>query len=212
MDYKKTFIKLAIEKNALKFGSFKLKSERISPYFFNSGVFSDGKSLSIISNLFIELINQENLKFTNIFGPAYKGIPLASALSAFMSVNDNHITNFIYDRKDQKLHGEKGDIVGTFRSGNTLIVDDVITAGTAIKNILIKLEKYNLQTDTLLVLLDRQEKGSSNISAAEEIKKDFNIQVHSLINITDIIEFVTNTSEFNEFKDSIIQYKEEYGS
>ncbi|MDA9181323.1 orotate phosphoribosyltransferase [Gammaproteobacteria bacterium] len=212
MDYKKTFIKLAIEKNALKFGSFKLKSERISPYFFNSGVFSDGKSLSIISNLFIELINQENLKFTNIFGPAYKGIPLASALSAFMSVNDNHITNFIYDRKDQKLHGEKGDIVGTFRSGNTLIVDDVITAGTAIKNTLTKLEKYNLQTDTLLVLLDRQEKGSSNISAAEEIKKDFNIQVHSLINITDIIEFVTNTSEFNEFKDSIIQYKEEYGS
>ena len=212
MDYKKTFIELAIEKNALKFGSFKLKSERISPYFFNSGVFSDGKSLSIISNLFIELINQENLKFTNIFGPAYKGIPLASALSAFMSVNDNHITNFIYDRKDQKLHGEKGDIVGTFRSGNTLIVDDVITAGTAIKNTLTKLEKYNLQTDTLLVLLDRQEKGSSNISAAEEIKKDFNIQVHSLINITDIIEFVTNTSEFNEFKDSIIQYKEKYGS
>ena len=212
MDYKKTFIELAIEKNALKFGSFKLKSERISPYFFNSGVFSDGKSLSIISNLFIELINQENLKFTNIFGPAYKGIPLASALSAFMSVNDNHITNFIYDRKDQKLHGEKGDIVGTFRSGNTLIVDDVITAGTAIKNTLTKLEKYNLQTDTLLVLLDRQEKGSSNISASEEIKKDFNIQVHSLINITDIIEFVTNTSEFNEFKDSIIQYKEKYGS
>ena len=212
MDYKKTFIELAIEKNALKFGSFKLKSERISPYFFNSGVFSDGKSLSIISNLFIELINQENLKFTNIFGPAYKGISLASTLSAFMSVNNNHITNFIYDRKDQKLHGEKGDIVGTFRSGNTLIVDDVITAGTAIKNTLTKLEKYNLQTNTLLVLLDRQEKGSSNISAAEEIKKDFNIQVHSLINITDIIEFVTNTSEFNEFKDSIIQYKEEYGS
>ncbi|MAZ79205.1 MAG: orotate phosphoribosyltransferase [Gammaproteobacteria bacterium] len=212
MDYKKTFIELAIEKNALKFGSFKLKSERISPYFFNSGVFSDGKSLSIISNLFIELINQKNLKFTNIFGPAYKGIPLASALSAFMSVNDDRITNFIYDRKDQKLHGEKGDIVGTFRSGNTLIVDDVITAGTAIKNTLTKLEKYNLQTDTLLVLLDRQEKGSSNISASEEIKKDFNIQVHSLINITDIIEFVTNTSEFNEFKDSIIQYKQKYGS
>ena len=212
MDYKKAFIELAIEKDALKFGSFKLKSERISPYFFNSGVFSDGKSLSIISNLFIELINQKNLKFINIFGPAYKGIPLASALSAFMSVKDNHVTNFVYDRKDKKLHGEKGDIVGTFKSGNTLIVDDVITAGTAIKNTLVKLEKYNLQTDTLLVLLDRQEKGSSNISAAEEIKKDFHIQVHSLINITDIIEFVTNTNEFNGFKDSIIEYKEKYGS
>tara|TARA_B100000767_G_scaffold57468_1_gene53176 strand:- start:1981 stop:2430 length:450 start_codon:yes stop_codon:yes gene_type:complete len=149
MDYKKAFIELAIKKDALKFGSFKLKSERISPYFFNSGVFSDGKSLSIISNLFIELINQKNLKFINIFGPAYKGIPLASALSAFLSVKDNHVTNFVYDRKDKKLHGEKGDIVGTFKSGNTLIVDDVITAGTAIKNTLVKLEKYNLQTDTL---------------------------------------------------------------
>ena len=212
MDYKKAFIELAIKKDALKFGSFKLKSERISPYFFNSGVFSDGKSLSIISNLFIELINQKNLKFINIFGPAYKGIPLASALSAFLSVKDNHVTNFVYDRKDKKLHGEKGDIVGTFKSGNTLIVDDVITAGTAINNTLVKLEKYNLQTDTLLVLLDRQEKGSSNISAAEEIKKDFHIQVHSLINITDIIEFVTNTNEFNGFKDSIIEYKEKYGS
>ena len=133
-------------------------------------------------------------------------------MSAFLSVKDNHVTNFVYDRKDKKLHGEKGDIVGTFKSGNTLIVDDVITAGTAIKNTLVKLEKYNLQTDTLLVLLDRQEKGSSNISAAEEIKKDFHIQVHSLINITDIIEFVTNTNEFNGFKDSIIEYKEKYGS
>ena len=212
MNYKKEFIELAINKNALKFGSFKLKSERISPYFFNSGVFADGLSLSIISNLFLKLIKEENLKFENIFGPAYKGIPLAAALSSQLASLDGLETNFIYDRKDQKLHGEKGDIVGTFRSGNTLIVDDVITAGTAIKNTLTKLEKYNLQTDTLLVLLDRQEKGSSNISASEEIKKDFNIQVHSLINITDIIEFVTNTSEFNEFKDSIIQYKQKYGS
>ena len=212
MDYKKAFIELAIEKDALKFGSFKLKSERISPYFFNSGVFSDGKSLAIISNLFIELINQKKLKFENIFGPAYKGISLASALSAFMATNEDMVTNFVYDRKDQKLHGEKGDIVGTFKSGNTLVVDDVITAGTAIKNTLVKLEKYNLKIDTLLVLLDRQEKGSNNISAANEIKKNFNIEVHSLINITDIINFVTNTAEFKEFKNSIIDYKEKYGS
>ena len=212
MDYKKAFIELAIEKDALKFGSFKLKSERISPYFFNSGVFSDGKSLAIISNLFIELIDQKKLKFENIFGPAYKGISLASALSAYMATNEDIVTNFIYDRKDQKLHGEKGDIVGTFKSGSTLVVDDVITAGTAIKNTLVKLEKYNLNIDTLLVLLDRQEKGSENISAADEIKKNSNIEVHSLINITDIIEFVTNTSEFKEFKNSIIDYKEKYGS
>ena len=212
MDYKKTFIELAIEKDALKFGSFKLKSERISPYFFNSGVFSDGKSLSIISNLFIELIKEKNIEFTNIFGPAYKGISLASALSAFMATNRKEETYFIYDRKDQKLHGEKGDIVGTFKSGNTIIVDDVITAGTAIKNTLNKLKKHNLKITSLLVLLDRQEKGSENISASEEIKKKFDIDVYSLISISDIIDYVSSSQEFEEFKDSIIEYKEKYGS
>ena len=212
MDYKKTFIELAIEKDALKFGSFKLKSERISPYFFNSGVFSDGKSLSIISDLFIELIKEKNIEFTNIFGPAYKGISLASALSAFMATNRKEETYFIYDRKDQKLHGEKGDIVGTFKSGNTIIVDDVITAGTAIKNTLKKLEKHNLKITSLLVLLDRQEKGSENISASEEIKKKFDIDVYSLISISDIIDYVSSSQEFEEFKDSIIEYKEKYGS
>ena len=212
MDYKKTFIELAIEKDALKFGSYKLKSERISPYFFNSGVFSDGKSLSVISNLFIELIKEKNLKFINIFGPAYKGISLASALSASLASNHNEETHFIYDRKDQKLHGEKGDIVGTFKNGNTIIVDDVITAGTAIKNTLLKLEKYNLKITSLLVLLDRQEKGSGSISAAEEMKKKRNIDVYSLISISDIVEYVTNTKEFEKFRDSIIEYKEKYGS
>lgn len=212
MDYKKTFIELAIEKDALKFGSYKLKSERISPYFFNSGVFSDGKSLSVISNLFIELIKEKNLKFINIFGPAYKGISLASALSASLASKHNEETHFIYDRKDQKHHGEKGDIVGTFKNGNTIIVDDVITAGTAIKNTLLKLEKYNLKITSLLVLLDRQEKGSGSISAAEEMKKKFNIDVYSLISISDIVEYVTNTKEFEKFRDSIIEYKEKYGS
>jgi orotate phosphoribosyltransferase len=212
MDYKKTFIELAIEKDALKFGSFKLKSERISPYFFNSGVFSDGKSLSIISDLFIELIKEKNIEFTNIFGPAYKGISLASALSAFMATNRKEETYFIYDRKDQKLHGEKGDIVGTFKSGNTIIVDDVITAGTAIKNTLNKLKKHNLKITSLLVLLDRQEKGSENISASDEIKKKFDIDVYSLISISDIIDYVSSSQEFEEFKDSIIEYKEKYGS
>jgi orotate phosphoribosyltransferase len=212
MDYKKTFIELAIEKDALKFGSFKLKSERISPYFFNSGVFSDGKSLSIISDLFIELLKEKNIEFTNIFGPAYKGISLASALSAFMATNRKEETYFIYDRKDQKLHGEKGDIVGTFKSGNTIIVDDVITAGTAIKNTLNKLEKHNLKITSLLVLLDRQEKGSENISASKEIKKKFDIDVYSLISISDIIDYVSSSQEFEEFKDSIIEYKEKYGS
>ena len=124
-----------------------------------------------------------------------------------MATKKNVDSNFIYDRKDQKLHGEKGDIVGSFLEGNTLIVDDVITAGTAIKNTLEKLKKYNVTTNSLIVLLDRQEVGSSNMSASQELKKDYGIDVFSLINISDIINYVTNTREFENFRDDIIEYK-----
>jgi len=211
MDYKKTFIELAIHKEALQFGSFKLKSERISPYFFNSGVFSDGKSISIICNLFSQLIKEKNLQFANIFGPAYKGIPLAASLSSLLA-NNNNETNFVYDRKDQKQHGEKGDIVGNFKDGNTLIIDDVITAGTAIKSTLEKLKKYNIKTDSLLVMLDREEKGSKEISASQELKEDYNIDVYSLINISDVINYVSMTGQFESYTEDIVAYKRKYGS
>ena len=211
MDYKKTFIELAIHKEALQFGSFKLKSERISPYFFNSGVFSDGKSISIICNLFSQLIKEKNLQFANIFGPAYKGIPLAASLSSLLA-NNNNETNFVYDRKDQKQHGEKGDIVGNFKDGNTLIVDDVITAGTAIKSTLEKLKKYNIKTNSLLVMLDREEKGSKEISASQELKEDYNIDVYSLINISDVINYVSMTGKFESYTEDIVSYKRKYGS
>ena len=211
MDYKKTFIELAIHKEALQFGSFKLKSERISPYFFNSGVFSDGKSISIICNLFSQLIKEKNLQFVNIFGPAYKGIPLAASLSSLLA-NNNNETNFVYDRKDQKQHGEKGDIVGNFKDGNTLIVDDVVTAGTAIKSTLEKLKKYNIKTDSLLVMLDREEKGSKEISASQELKEDYNIDVYSLINISDVINYVSMTGQFESYTEDIVAYKRKYGS
>ncbi len=211
MDYKKTFIELAIHKEALQFGSFKLKSERISPYFFNSGVFSDGKSISVICNLFSQLIKEKNLQFVNIFGPAYKGIPLAASLSSLLA-NNNNETNFVYDRKDQKQHGEKGDIVGNFKDGNTLIVDDVITAGTAIKSTLEKLKKYNIKTDSLLVMLDREEKGSKEISASQELKEDYNIDVYSLINISDVINYVSMTGKFESYTEDIVSYKRKYGS
>ena len=211
MDYKKTFIELAIHKEALQFGSFKLKSERISPYFFNSGVFSDGKSISIICNLFSQLIKEKNLQFANIFGPAYKGIPLAASLSSLLA-NNNNETNFVYDRKDQKQHGEKGDIVGNFKDGNTLIVDDVVTAGTAIKSTLEKLKKYNIKTNSLLVMLDREEKGSKEISASQELKEDYNIDVYSLINISDVINYVSMTGKFESYTEDIVSYKRKYGS
>ena len=210
--FQKTFIDLALQSNALEFGKFILKSGRESPYFFNAAKMLNGCDLFSLANCYLEAIEDSNIEFDCMYGPAYKGISLASALSAFLASNHKEETYFIYDRKDQKLHGEKGDIVGTFQDGNTIIIDDVITAGTAMKNTLIKLEKYNLNINSLLVLLDRQEKGSEDVSASDEIKKNFNIDVYSLISISDIIDFVTNTKEFEKFKSSIIEYKEKYGS
>jgi len=126
--------------------------------------------------------------------------------------SNNNETNFVYDRKDQKQHGEKGDIVGNFKDGNTLIVDDVITAGTAIKSTLEKLDKYNIKTNSLLVMLDREEKGSKKISASQELKEDYGIDVYSLINISDIINYVSITGQFESYTKDIVAYKTKYGS
>ena len=212
MSYKKRFIELSLSKNALQFGSFKLKSERISPFFFNSGVFSDGKSLLEISELLAELIEEKKLSFDNLFGPAYKGIPLIASLSSTLEKKYNKSVNIIYDRKGEKKHGEGGEIVGNFNNGKTLIVDDVITAGTAIKNILKKLSKYNHNSTHLIVLLDREEKGSSETSASKEIENEHGLKVLSLINLSDIIEYVGSTKDFNIYKRDIEEYKEKYGS
>ena len=212
MSYKKRFIELSLSKNALQFGSFKLKSERISPFFFNSGVFSDGKSLLEISELLAELIEEKKLNFDNLFGPAYKGIPLIASLSSTLEKKYNKSVNIIYDRKGEKKHGEGGEIVGNFNNGKTLIVDDVITAGTAIKNILKKLSKYNHNSTHLIVLLDREEKGSSETSASKEIENEYGLKVLSLINLSDIIEYVGSTKDFNIYKKDIEEYKEKYGS
>ena len=211
MDYKKTFIKLCIEKEALKFGKFELKSGRTSPFFFNSGVFTDGQSINLISELFLQIIKEKKINFTNIFGPAYKGIPLAAGLAQIMFKNNMGVVNFIFDRKDEKKHGEGGELIGTFLPGNTIIVDDVITAGTAIKKSLENVNKYEIQINDLIVLLDRKEKGESSKAASEEIKMQFNIDVHSIITIHDILKFIDNVVNYRHFKADVEEYIANFG-
>ena len=211
MDYKKTFIKLCIEKEALKFGKFELKSGRTSPFFFNSGVFTDGQSINLISELFLQIIKEKKINFTNIFGPAYKGIPLAAGLAQIMFKNNMGVVNFIFDRKDEKKHGEGGELIGTFLPGNTIIVDDVITAGTAIKKSLENVNKYEIQINDLIVLLDRKEKGESSKAASEEIKMQFNIDVHSIITIHDILKFIGNDVNYRHFKADVEEYIANFG-
>tara|TARA_Y100000816_G_scaffold12766_1_gene8404 strand:+ start:208 stop:846 length:639 start_codon:yes stop_codon:yes gene_type:complete len=211
MDYKKAFIKLCIEKEALKFGKFELKSGRTSPFFFNSGVFTDGQSINLISELFLQIIKEKKINFTNIFGPAYKGIPLAAGLAQIMFKNNMGVVNFIFDRKDEKKHGEGGELIGTFLPGNTIIVDDVITAGTAIKKSLENVNKYEIQINDLIVLLDRKEKGESSKAASEEIKMQFNIDVHSIITIHDILKFIVNDVNYRHFKADVEEYIANFG-
>ena len=211
MDYKKAFIKLCIEKEALKFGKFELKSGRTSPFFFNSGVFTDGQSINLISELFLQIIKEKKINFTNIFGPAYKGIPLAAGLAQIMFKNNMGVVNFVFDRKDEKKHGEGGELIGTFLPGNTIIVDDVITAGTAIKKSLENVNKYEIQINDLIVLLDRKEKGESSKAASEEIKMQFNIDVHSIITIHDILKFIDNDVNYRHFKADVEEYIANFG-
>mgnify|MGYP000503891289 FL=1 len=211
MDYKKAFIKLCIEKEALKFGKFELKSGRTSPFFFNSGVFTDGQSINLISELFLQIIKEKKINFTNIFGPAYKGIPLAAGLAQIMFKNNMGVVNFIFDRKDEKKHGEGGELIGTFLPGDTIIVDDVITAGTAIKKSLENVNKYEIQINDLIVLLDRKEKGESSKAASEEIKMQFNIDVHSIITIHDILKFIDNDVNYRHFKADVEEYIANFG-
>ena len=211
MDYKKAFIKLCIEKEALKFGKFELKSGRTSPFFFNSGVFTDGQSINLISELFLQIIKEKKINFTNIFGPAYKGIPLAAGLAQIMFKNNMGVVNFVFDRKDKKKHGEGGELIGTFLPGNTIIVDDVITAGTAIKKSLENVNKYEIQINDLIVLLDRKEKGESSKAASEEIKMQFNIDVHSIITIHDILKFIGNDVNYRHFKADVEEYIANFG-
>ena len=211
MDYKKAFIKLCIEKEALKFGKFELKSGRTSPFFFNSGVFTDGQSINLISELFLQIIKEKKINFTNIFGPAYKGIPLAAGLAQIMFKNNMGVVNFIFDRKDEKKHGEGGELIGTFLPGDTIIVDDVITAGTAIKKSLENVNKYEIQINDLIVLLDRKEKGESSKAASEEIKMQFNIDVHSIITIHDILKFIVNDVNYRHFKADVEEYIANFG-
>ena len=211
MDYKKAFIKLCIEKEALKFGKFELKSGRTSPFFFNSGVFTDGQSIDLISELFLQIIKEKKINFANIFGPAYKGIPLATGLAQIMFKNNMGIVNYVFDRKHEKKHGEGGELIGTFLPGNTIIVDDVITAGTAIKKSLENVNKYEIQINDLIVLLDRKEKGESSKAASEEIKMQFNIDVHSIITIHDILKFIDNDVNYRHFKADVEEYIANFG-
>jgi len=209
--YQQEFIEFALKYNVIKFGEFILKSGRTSPYFFNAGLFNSGEALAKMGQWYAQAIIDSKVHFDQIFGPAYKGIPLVSSLA--IALADKHHKNYPYsfNRKEAKAHGEGGNIVGAALQGKVLIVDDVITAGTAFRETMQLFKQCKVQPAGLVIALDRQERGQGQLSAVQEIEQEFNIPVISLINLQTLIEYLTVNSPDKQLISAISHYQEMWG-
>ena len=186
--YKRQFIQFALERQVLRFGEFTLKSGRKSPYFFNAGLFNTGKDLALLGRFYAEALIDANLEYDVIFGPAYKGIPIVASTVVALSEHHNIEVPYSFNRKEAKDHGEGGNLVGcSIKNKRVMLVDDVITAGTAIRESMRILEDNHSQLAGVLISLDRQEKGRGELSAIQEIKQAYHCDVISIITLTDLI-------------------------
>jgi orotate phosphoribosyltransferase len=210
-DYQKEFIEFAIKKEVLRFGEFKLKSGRISPYFFNSGLFNDGESLYRLGEYYAKTIKSSGIPFDIIFGPAYKGIPLAVSIAIALDLNYKQSVPYSFNRKEEKDHGEGGSLLGAPLKGKVLIVDDVITAGTSIKESVGIIEEAGARAAGVIIALDRQETGGNGRSAIQEVETSFSIPVISIISLELLIEFLEKSADFTPYLDKIREYQQTYG-
>ncbi|MGX5172791.1 orotate phosphoribosyltransferase [Aliikangiella sp. IMCC44653] len=208
---KAAFIDLAISRQALKFGSFELKSGRTSPYFFNAGHFDHGADLALLGDSYAQTLTDSEATFDMLFGPAYKGIPLAAATAISLAREHNKSVPFCFNRKEAKSHGEGGSLVGAPLQGKVLIVDDVITAGTAIRESIDIITNAGATPAGVLIALDRQEKGVSELSAIQEVEKDYNIPVYAIINLGDLQNYLSDHSELSKYSQAIKDYRQAYG-
>ena len=210
-DYQEKFIRLALNAEALIFGDFTLKSGRNSPYFFNAAKMLNTKFLADLSECYTKTLQDLNVSFDSIYGPAYKGIFLASIIGASLGKSNLDIP-VSFNRKEEKDHGEGGDLIGQPPSGNVLIIDDVISAGTAARESIEKIKSIGANSKIMLVGLDRQEKGSSNLSAKAELENDFGLIVSSIVNLDLLISFVSDDPNFKEFKSDLEEYRNNWGA
>lgn len=209
LDYQKDFIFYSLECGVLKFGEFKLKSGRTSPYFFNTGLFNTGAKLSKLGEFYAQALIQSGIKPDILFGPAYKGIPLVGATSiAYAKMTASDIP-FVFNRKEAKDHGEGGELIGASLRGRVLIVDDVITAGTSVGESVDIILRAGAEPVGVLIALDRQEKAKSGLSANQEVIECFKIPVVSIINLENIIGYI-ETNAAGQL-DAIIKYRQLYG-
>ena len=210
-DFQKTFIELALQSNALEFGKFKLKSGRDSPYFFNAAKMLNGCDLFKLANCYVDAINDARMEFDSLYGPAYKGIFLGSIVATVLSQRGNPCP-LSFNRKEIKDHGEGGNIIGADPAGNVLIIDDVLSAGTAARESIKILVDLNATPKIFLVGLDRQEKGNSELSAKTEIETDFGINVSSIINLDALIDYSHTNQNFHSYVEELEQYRKSWGA
>ena len=210
-DFQNTFIELALQSKALEFGKFKLKSGRDSPYFFNAAKMLNGCDLFKLANCYVDAIEDSCMEFDCLYGPAYKGIFLGSIVATVFSQRGNPCP-LSFNRKEIKDHGEGGNIIGADPVGNVLIVDDVLSAGTAARESIKMLDNLNATPKIFLVGLDRQEKGNSELSAKTELEKDFGINVSSIINLDVLINYSHDNQNFRSFVEELEQYRVSWGA
>ena len=209
--YKKEFIELALELGVLRFGEFRLKSGRVSPYFFNAGLFNTGYAAARVGRYYAAAIADSGLRFDMVFGPAYKGIPLAALTAAALAEHQDIDVPYAYNRKEAKAHGEGGDVVGSPLEGRVLIVDDVITAGTAVREACQIITAAGAEVVGLAISLDRQERGQGALSAVQELKQSLGIAVISIIRLEHLIDTLEESSEYEEHLPAVLAYRREYG-
>ncbi len=209
--YKQQFIELALKHDVLRFGEFTLKSGRVSPYFFNAGLFNSGGALAALGNAYASALVTQDIHYDILFGPAYKGIPLVAALAVALAAGYQIDKPYAFNRKEAKDHGEGGNIVGAALRGDVLIVDDVITAGTAIREAVDIIDAAGAKTCAVLIALDRQEKGKGELSAIQEVQRDYKVDVYSIITMTDLIDYLAASGQSAEQLAAMRTYRERYG-
>jgi orotate phosphoribosyltransferase len=210
-DYKKEFIEFAIQRNVLRFGEFTLKSGRISPYFFNAGLFNTGGDLAKLGRYYAAALQAANVDFDVLFGPAYKGIPIATTTAVALANDYDLDVPYCFNRKEAKTHGEGGSLVGSPLAGRIMLVDDVITAGTAIRESMQLIKQHDASLAGVLIALDRQERGQGELSAIQEVERDFNTQVISIVTLFDVVAYLSAKETNADAVASINQYRETYG-